>query len=107
MGIILSISGSSVCYAGGGGGSGNSSERAGDGYCGGGRGMGSTPYYDYRVFPHDVNPVTKGSGTPDAIPNTGGGGGGGSYWHGSASGYLYDQGGSGGSGIVIVNYPRP
>jgi len=106
-GIILSISGSSVCYAGGGGGGGNSSEHAGDGFCGGGRGVGTTAYYDYRVYPHEINPVTRGSGTPDGIPNTGGGGGGGSYWHGSSAGYLYMQGGSGGSGVVIVSYPRP
>ena len=103
-GITLSISGSTVCYAGGGGGGGNSSERGGVGMCGGGRGWGSNEYYDYRIYPKTVNPVTQGSNSLDALPHTGGGGGGGSYWSNNAGVYL---GGSGGSGIVIVRYKMP
>ena len=104
-GIANSISGITRYYAGGGGGGGNSSERAGDGYDGGGRGFGSTTYYGYTTYTGEINATTRGSGNLNAIQNTGGGGGGGSYW--SASGYWSAGSGAGGSGIVIIRYPIP
>lgn len=104
-GLAFNISGSVVWYAGGGGGGGNSSERAGDGYAGGGRGSGTTSQYNYNSYPAQgtVNSVTTGSGTPNAIPGTGGGGGAGSYW--AANGGWSSGSGAGGSGVVIVRYP--
>ena len=102
QGRAYDISGTWRWYAGGGGGGGNSSERAGDGYAGGGRGAGTTLRYAYNVYTAEVNSITTGSGTPNAIPNTGGGGGGGSYW--SANGGWGSGSGAGGSGIAIVRY---
>ena len=102
QGRAYDISGTWRWYAGGGGGGGNSSERAGDGYAGGGRGAGTTLRYAYNVYTAEVNSITTGSGTPNAIPNTGGGGGGGSYW--SANGGWSNGSGAGGSGIAIVRY---
>ena len=102
-GLAFDISGTWKWYAGGGGGGGNSSERAGDGYAGGGRGYGSTTQYGYSTYNAEVNSVTTGSGTPNAIPGTGGGGGAGSYW--APNGGWNSGSGSGGSGIVIVRYP--
>ncbi|TAL60960.1 MAG: collagen-like protein [Bacteroidetes bacterium] len=101
-GISYSISGTTQYYAGGGGGGGNSSERAGDGFDGGGRGFGTTSYYGYNNYPIGINPTTRGSSTPNAIPNTGGGGGGGSYWANNV--YWFTGSGAGGSGIVIIRY---
>ena len=88
----VSITGSLVYYAGGGGGGGNSSERGGDAYDGGGRGFGTTTYYDYLTYPVGTS-VLGGSSTPDALANTGGGGGAGSYWSVNAppSGRLADR----------------
>ncbi|MFA5795455.1 MAG: DUF2341 domain-containing protein [Candidatus Brocadiia bacterium] len=101
-GIASSISGTLRYYGGGGGGSGNSTERAGDGFDGGGRGCGITFYYMNTAYPVEINPETRGSGTPTAVPNTGGGGGGGSYW--ASNGGWTTGSGAGGSGIVIVRY---
>ena len=101
-GYSSSISGSLKYYAGGGGGGANSSERAGDGYDGGGRGEGTTSFYNYNVYTVEVNATTRGSGTPNAIANTGGGGGAGSYW--AANGGWSTGSGAGGSGIVIIRY---
>ncbi len=100
-GYPSSISGSLVRYAGGGGGGANTSQRAGDGFDGGGRGYGTTSYYAWDNYPVEVNATTRGSGTPNAIPNTGGGGGAGSYY---ATGWSSGSG-AGGSGIVIIRYP--
>jgi len=102
FGRAYDISGTWRWYAGGGGGGGNSSERAGDGYAGGGRGAGTTLRYNYNVYTAEVNSITTGSGTPNAIPNTGGGGGGGSYW--APNGGWGSGSGAGGSGIVIIRY---
>ena len=102
QGRAYDISGTWKWYAGGGGGGGNSSERAGDGYAGGGRGSGTTLRYNYNVYTSEVNSITTGSGTPNAIPNTGGGGGAGSYW--ASNGGWGGGSGAGGSGIVIVRY---
>jgi len=105
-GIANSISGTTRYYAGGGGGGGNSSERAGDGYDGGGRGYGRTTQYAYNVYVAEINATTRGSGIPNAIPNTGGGGGGGSYWAYSEGKWVSGSG-AGASGIVIIRYPIP
>ena len=78
-GVTLLISGSSVAYAGGGGASWNGNSSAG-GIGGGGAGA-----------------TSSGNGTA-GITNTGGGGGG-----GGDSGGL---GAAGGSGIVIIRYPK-
>ena len=102
QGRAYDISGTWRWYAGGGGGGGNSSERAGDGYAGGGRGAGTTLRYAYNVYTAEVNSITTGSGTPNAIPNTGGGGGAGSYW--APNGGWGSGSGAGGSGIAIVRY---
>ena len=99
-GYISSITGTIIGYAGGGGGGGNSSERAGDGWHGGGRGAGTTTYYNYNVYTAAVNSSTQGYGTPNAVPNTGGGGGGGSYW--APNGGWSGGSGAGGSGVVII-----
>jgi hypothetical protein len=101
-GFASDISGAIQYYGGGGGGAGNSSERAGDGWDGGGRGFGTTTYYAYNVYLREVNATTHGSGTPDAVPNTRGGGGGGSYWSPNVG--WTSGSGAGGSGIVIVRY---
>ncbi|MFH1228674.1 MAG: DUF2341 domain-containing protein [Planctomycetota bacterium] len=103
-GFACSISGSTKYYAGGGGGGDNSGGRAGDGFDGGGRGCGATTYYAYGVWTVEVNATTRGSGTPNAIANTGGGGGGGDSY---AAGNGWTTGsGAGGSGIVIIRYVR-
>ena len=106
QGFSSSISGALNYYAGGGGGGGNSSERAGDGFDGGGRGCGQTTYYSYGSYTSQaMNATTHGSSTPNALPNTGGGGGGGSYWAGNGG---WNAGsGAGGSGIIIVRYVTP
>ncbi|MFH1226379.1 MAG: DUF2341 domain-containing protein [Planctomycetota bacterium] len=101
-GFACSISGSLQYYAGGGGGGGNTSDRAGDGFDGGGRGCGTTSYYGNTTYTNEINSTTRGSGTPTAIPNTGGGGGAGSYY-GSSENWPSGSG-AGGSGIVIVRY---
>ena len=98
----VSITGSLVYYAGGGGGSGNSSERGGDAYDGGGRGFGTTSYYDYLTYPVGTSPL-GGSSTLHALPNTGGGGGASSYWCNNTV-WGTQGSGAGGSGIVIVRY---
>ncbi|MFH0889170.1 MAG: glycine-rich protein [Planctomycetota bacterium] len=102
-GFACSISGSLKYYGGGGGGGANSSERAGDGFDGGGRGRGQTSYYGYTTYTVEVNATTRGSGTPNAIANTGGGGGAGTYWSSS----YFSGSGAGGSGIVIMRYLTP
>jgi hypothetical protein len=81
-GLVSSISGSAIQYAGGGSGGSDSrgSIAIGLGTAGGGIG------------------AVSASGT-SAIANTGSGGGGGGYY---SSGF---NGGAGGSGIVIVRYP--
>jgi hypothetical protein len=101
-GLAFDISGTWKWYAGGGGGGGNSSERAGDGFAGGGRGHGGTTYYGYSSYPNEINATTTGSGTVNAVPNTGGGGGASSYWANNIGQYYS---GTGGSGIAIVRYP--
>jgi hypothetical protein len=78
-GVTLSISGSSVTYAGGGGASWNGNSSAGGS---GGGGAGAT---------------SSGNGTAGTANRGGGGGGGGD------SGGL---GAAGGSGIVIIRYPK-
>ncbi len=83
-GIPNPITGSSVTYAGGGGGSGNAGTPGAGGSGGGGAGTISSG-------------ATGGAGTA----NTGGGGGGGS---GTASRGL---GGAGGSGVIIIRYLTP
>lgn len=100
QGVSFDIEGETKWYAGGGGGSGNSTNRAGDGYHGGGRGAGTTSEYGASTYPDEVNETTLGSGTPHAIPNTGGGGGAGTYWSSA-----FPTSGAGGSGIVIIRYP--
>lgn len=101
-GLAFDISGTWKWYAGGGGGGGNSSERGGDGFAGGGRGHGGTTYYGYSSYPNEINATTTGSGTVNAVPNTGGGGGASSYWANNIGQYYS---GTGGSGIAIVRYP--
>ena len=103
QGVPFTITGTQKYYAGGGGGGGNSSERAGDGYHGGGRGAGTTSYYSYATYTNEVNATTLGSGTPNAIVNTGGGGGGGSYW--APNGGWSSGSGAGGSGVIVIKYP--
>ncbi len=102
-GYCTDITGTNKCYAGGGGGGGNSSERAGDGFHGGGRGYGTTSHYEYRHWPDEINATTGGHSTMDGIDGTGGGGGGGSYW--APNIWIYQGSGSGGSGVVVVRYP--
>ena len=51
--------------------------------------------FKLKEYFKEVNSTTRGSGTPDAIPNTGGGG---SYWAAPNAGWY------GGSGTVIVRY---
>lgn len=98
-GIPFRISGVERFYGGGGGGGSDTTQRAGMGWHGGGRGAGSTFYYTNTQFPEEINGDTLGYGTPNAIPNTGGGGGAGSH---STPGFV--TGGAGGSGIIIVRY---
>lgn len=81
VGLLNSINGTAVYYAGGGGGGGNSGTPGAGGNGGGGAGT-VTPF------------ATGGAGTA----NTGGGGGGG------AGGANRGHGGAGGSGIVIIRY---
>ena len=102
-GLSFDITGSSRWYAGGGGGGGNSSERAGDGWHGAGRGFGTTTFYTNSSYPVGINQITQGSSTLNAVANTGGGGGGGSYW--APNGGWTTGSGSGGSGIVVFQYP--
>ena len=103
QGRSFDISGELRWYAGGGGGGGDSSERAGNGFHGGGRGTGTTSFYAFNSYPSGViNPTTLGSATPDAVVNTGGGGGAGSWW--APNGGWSLGSGQGGSGIVIVRY---
>ncbi len=86
-GTTNSITGSSVTYAGGGGGGcgqNNNSNGGAAGSGGGGRGGGGGPG------------TGSGSGGEPGTANTGGGGGGG--------GQCPQQGGNGGSGIVVVRY---
>ena len=102
--VTTTMGGGTTLYlAGGGGGGGNSSERAGDGWHGGGRGFGTTSRYNYNVYTIETNSVTKGSGTLDALAATGGGGGAGSYWQ--SNGGWYVGGGKGASGLVVIRYP--
>lgn len=82
-GLLNTITGSNVYYAGGGGGGGNSDNGLG-GIGGGGNG--------------GLNSTLPENGEP----NTGGGGGGG----GHAPGGVNNPGANGGSGIVVVRYPK-
>ena len=102
IGITNTWTGSTLYLAGGGGGGGNSTERAGDGFYGGGRGAGTTTYYNYATYTNEVNATTKGSGIPTAVVNSGGGGGAGSYW--APNGGWSTGSGAGGSGRVLVRY---
>lgn len=86
-GAASSISGSSITYAGGGGGGNEAGGTAGIGGSGGGaNGSASTAV-----------PTPAGA-------NTGGGGGGGGR---TVSPSVEGNGGNGGSGIVIIRYPKP
>ena len=86
--LSLSITGSAVYYAGGGGGAGQSGcGAAGTGGTGSG-GAGS------------LNSTTVRAS--DGVANTGGGGGGGGY-NGTTTAQI---GGNGGTGVVIVRYPN-
>jgi hypothetical protein len=91
-GKAINITGQNLYYAGGGGGS----LRISSGTIGGlgGLGGGGNGGYDNVNVLNTVN----GNTGRNALPNTGGGGGGIS-WNAPA-------GGSGGSGIVIIRYPR-
>ena len=104
-GYRSTIEGQIKYYAGGGGGGGNSSERAGDGWAGGGRGFARTSYYDFNQYPAEgtIHPVTLGSATLNAVNNTGGGGGATSYWSNNTS-WGTRGAGSGGHGVVIIRY---
>ena len=109
-GQAFDIEGRVKFYAGGGGGGANSSERAGDGFHGGGRGFGTTSSYDYTQYdttspPTATNGTSGGSFSLDAQANTGGGGGGGTYWENNVSAWRYRGSGAGGSGKVVVRYP--
>ena len=87
-GVSVGITGSAITYAGGGGGgrwSVNGSAPGADNGGAGGGGAGS---------------IGCGNRATDAVANTGGGGGG-------APAGCYGDGGSGGSGIVIVRYSTP
>ena len=75
---------------------------SGDAYDGGGRGFGTTSYYDYLTYPVGTSPL-GGSSTLHALPNTGGGGGASSYWCNNTV-WGTQGSGAGGSGIVIVRY---
>ena len=83
-GAVYTISGSPVTYAGGGGGGGRPGGSGGDGGSGGG-GNGS-------------NSTAPGG---NGAVGTGGGGGGGCY-----NAPVWEGGGSGGPGIVIIAYPK-
>jgi hypothetical protein len=85
-GIISTITGSSVCRAGGGG-AGNSDNDTRDGRCGGGH----AGYYCFN------NAQAGGA-------NTGGGGGGGNGCLGGYNEWVAYAGNSGGSGVVIVRH---
>lgn len=107
-GQAFDIEGRVKFYAGGGGGGANSSERAGDGMHGGGRGFGTISTYNYNQYRTDTSVTNGTSGGNlglDAIPSTGGGGGGGTYWENNVSSWRYRGSGSGGSGIVVIRYP--
>jgi hypothetical protein len=82
-GLISSISGANVTYAGGGGGYVNGAGGSG----GGGKGAFLTQ-----------------AGNPGTV-NTGGGGGAGGQNDSAPGGQTWMQGGNGGSGIVIIRYP--
>jgi hypothetical protein len=89
-GIVSSITGKQEAYAGGGGGgSGNNWGYHGRGGYGGG-GDGS---YQVADLVHKYR--------AEGLPNTGGGGGGGAYNNVAGS-----PGGPGGSGIVVIRYPK-
>jgi hypothetical protein len=85
---VSSIIGSPIQYAGGGGGGGGGTSIGGLGTAGGGNsGQGTN------------------TGGVNAVVNTGGGGGG-SNGSGGLATYPNLLGGAGGSGIVIIRYPR-
>ena len=87
-GTSVAITGSAVTYAGGGGGGRWSVNASAPGANNGGSGGGG------------AGSIGCGNRATDAVANTGGGGGG-------APAGCYGDGGSGGSGIVIVRYTTP
>lgn len=91
IGLLSSITGSNVQYAGGGGGAGSSSFAANVGRYGGGNGLNTSA--------PPGPPLAAGSGNV----NTGGGGGGIASWP-QGPGYTITSG-AGGSGIVVIRYP--
>ena len=93
--------------AGGGGGAGNSSEYAGNGHSGGGRGCGQTPLYPYQnsfdiTIQRSSSPYTMEG--QQAKFGTGSGGGGGSYWHYGSDSHASGEGGQGAPGRVIIRW---
>lgn len=88
-GVMIPITGNEVHYGGGGGGSyqGDNYSRSLGGLGGGGKGG-----------THATDPETDGE---DGHPGTGGGGG-----AGAEKGSQYTKNGDGGSGVVIVRYPK-
>ena len=103
-GIISNITGVNVYYASGGGGGINGSNNAGG--AGGGYGNTSLPNYSGGSGGTSGISVTTGNVGGSGINNTGGGGGGGSNFgfNPGQEGYAKFNGGSGGSGIVILRY---
>lgn len=105
VGVVIPwMTGTAEYLGGGGGGSGNSSERAGDGWYGGGRGQGTCTtdnHYNYPIS--ETGAPNYGMRCVNAKDGTGGGGGAGSYWH-APSGGQPSRSGRGGSGRVIIRY---
>ena len=93
-GVTTSISASPTAYSGGGGGANRDGATIGAGGTGGG-GQGG-----YGPRP---SPVSQAAGV-DGTANTGGGGGGGTAQNPCFPSRTYSDGGSGGSGIVIIRY---
>ena len=122
IGVVSSITGTSLYWGGGGGGSmwtesGPASAGAGNGGLGGGGGGGSQSHISPASAAgtgggsalNSGSPGTQGSGVSTTSnggnggANTGGGGGGCSQYY---SGYSqYGVSGAGGSGVVILRYP--
>ena len=92
MGLVYSLTGSAVCYAGGGGGATGKFTGSADSYISAGPGHGKCGGGDGAA-----NGGIGGAGAA----NTGGGGGGGGY-----ANYV-QLGGAGGSGVVIVRFATP
>jgi len=93
-GVTTSISGSPTAYAGGGGGN----NRCGGTIGAGGTGGGGRGGYGPRPAPA---PQARGE---NGTANTGGGGGGGGAQNPNFPSRTYSDGGTGGSGIVIIRY---